>query len=83
MPRYIGFGFGLGSFNLLAQQDGRNAFAITAERRQYYFEHRRSVVPSLVHLGSDTPEAIAARIDAAATLPITHPWIPETQWQRW
>jgi spermidine synthase len=83
MPRYLGSGFGLGVFNLQAREGGRNPFHVTVERKTYYFEHRRSVVPYLTNLGADTPEAIAARIEARMATPITHPRIAEADWRRW
>ena len=82
MPRYLGSGFGLGSFNTSVQEDGRNPFYISAQRSRYYSEQRRSVVPYLTNLGSDTPQAIGARIAVRATERITHPWISETEWRR-
>jgi spermidine synthase len=84
MPRYAGSGFGFGSFNIAAQQqDGRNPIHIATERATFYAERRVSIVPHLVNLGGEAPEAIAARIEAAKAIPIEYVAVPESEWRRW
>jgi spermidine synthase len=82
MPRYLGSGFGLGTFNPLVRRDGESPLTITTERTQYYASLGRSVVPYLTDLGDETREAVAARIAARATTPVKHGWISEAKWRR-
>ena len=83
IPRHLGSGFGLGSFNLLARKNGRDPFGEAMIRMQYYRQHARPVVPLLTNLDGDPPAAVAQRIAAHATTPIPTDWIPQTDWRRW
>jgi|GEM_PF-2261836 len=82
MPRYGGSGFGLGQFNLKVRDAGRNPFVFVEQRKREYQALQRSVVPYLTNLGGEAPETIAARIEAAANLPIKRRWFFEADWRR-
>jgi hypothetical protein len=84
MPRYLGSGFGLGTFSMHVRRDGVGPFGAVVDRAQYYFAHRSSIIPLLTNLGGEDPQAIQARVDALAkpNAPPLPP-IPEQQWQRW
>jgi len=78
-----GLGIRLGQFNPKAfGVGGSNPFALAAERHQEYLGQRRSVVPYLVNLGSDTPESIAARIDERRKLPFPLRYWQEADWKK-
>jgi hypothetical protein len=66
MPRFVGSGFGFGSMNATAEQDGRKPRQVYNERMQFYFAQRRSVVPYLENLGDEKPQDVEARISAYA-----------------
>jgi hypothetical protein len=83
MPRYLGSGFGLGSFNRSAQEAGRNPFSVAMERAYYYLSKRESVVPYLTNLGDVAPEELERRIDARAQEKLVRRWIPRSEWRRW
>jgi spermidine synthase len=83
IPRYLGSGFGLGSWNIRAQHDGRNPFGEAMIRMNFYGQRRRPVVPLLTNLGGEAPQAIAQRIAASATIPIPNDWVPESKFRRW
>jgi spermidine synthase len=86
MPRYLGSGFGLGSFNLEVAEDGEFPLQMGFERGRYYYEQRVSPVPSLTNLGTEDPRSLAQRIHAKRRprwqqgLPTA---IPEAEWKRW
>jgi hypothetical protein len=84
MPRYIGTGFGLGTFNRNVQQDGQGPFGAIMQRGQYYYDHRSSVIPLLRNLAGEDPAAIDARINAQAR-PIMpqQPFVARSDWRRW
>jgi hypothetical protein len=79
----LGSGFGLGSWNTLAQQDGRNPFGEAILRMQAYSQNRRSVMPLLRNLGEEPPAAVAERIATAGRTRIPADWIAEADWRRW
>ena len=83
IPRYLGSGFGLGSWNTRAQVDGRDPFGEAMIRMSYYAENRRHVVPLLTNLGGEQPEAIARLIAERSRIQLPSEWIPEAQWRRW
>jgi len=84
MPRFIGSGFGLGTFNPRVRQDGNAPYGAVAQRTKWYFEHRRSVLPLLTNLGGEDPETVRSRIDGWAKVQRDrHPWINEREWRRW
>jgi spermidine synthase len=85
IPRYLGSGFGLGSWNTRAQAGGRNPFGEAMIRMNYWVQHRRPVVPLLTNLGGEEPAAIARRIAERSRiqLPRFQEWIPESEWRRW
>jgi len=82
MPRYVGSGFGLGQFSRKVRGDGRNPFLVANERRKEYVAQSRSVLPYLTNLGSETPEAIAARIAERRKLPIERRYFVEEEWKK-
>ncbi len=83
IPRSLGSGFGLGSFNTRAEVGGRNPFAEAMTRVQYYWRQRRSVAPLLRNLGGEPRATVAARIAARAGTPIPTERIAEADWHRW
>ena len=82
IPRHLGSGFGLGSWNTRARMDGRDPFGEAILRMQWYAQHRRPVTPLLTNLGDEPPAAIVGRIAARAKIPIPADWIPEASWRR-
>jgi hypothetical protein len=56
-PRFSGSGFGLGQYTASVSTRDGNSFGVGGERQAYYLSRRRSVVPYLVNLGDETPEA--------------------------
>jgi spermidine synthase len=82
IPRGLGSGFGLGTFNTKATVDGRNPWSEAFERERWYLDHRRSAVPLLRNLGAETPEAIQARIEERTQIKLPHGGVPHAQWQR-
>lgn len=84
MPRYLGSGFGLGSWNTDVREEGHTPWKIAFERSHFYHQQRRSVAPYLTNLGADSRDAIAARIAAEGKAPFVHPpWIKREDWRRW
>jgi hypothetical protein len=83
IPRHLGSGFGLGSWNTRARQDGRDPLGEAILRMNYYAQHRRPVGPLLTNVGDEDPVAIAKRIAARSSVPIPADWIPEASWRRW
>jgi hypothetical protein len=84
MPRYLGSGFGLGTFSLQVERDGVGPFSAVLQRNQWYFEHRVPVAPLLTHLGAEPLEVVAARIEShARALAPVRPPIPQSEWRRW
>ncbi len=86
MPRFLGSGFGLGTFHRFARDpdSGLRPIGIAAERRRFYFDNRRSVMSCLTNLGNEDPRTVEARIEAWATLEAPFPpIIPEEEWHRW
>ncbi len=84
MPRLLGSGFGLGSFNSKVQANGQGTFGPLMERSQYYFSQRRPIAPLLTNLGGDTPAAVQARVDAQAVLYAPQAKLySEKEWRRW
>jgi spermidine synthase len=84
MPRYIGTGFGLGTFHPRARENGNPPLAAVMERTHWYFEHRSSVLPLLTNLGGEDPAAVKARIDGwAVESKDMRRWTPQNKWRRW
>jgi spermidine synthase len=83
IPRYLGSGFGLGSWNVRAQRDGRNPFGEAMLRMNFYVKQRRSALPLLTNLGGEAPQAIGRRIAASAIIRIPLDYVPEAKWRRW
>jgi hypothetical protein len=82
MPKFAGSGFGLGQFSDKVVAQGRSPGSFVEERRRTYAAMRRSPVPYLVNLGPDSPEAVAARIDAATKILAYPPAVAEADWKR-
>jgi hypothetical protein len=83
IPRSLGSGFGLGTWNTRATTtEGRNPWNEAFERERYYREHRSSAVPLLTNLGTDTPEAVAARITERAKIKLPHGGVRRADWKR-
>lgn len=83
MPRYVGSGYGRAALNTNVNFGQNLPFHAILERRQWYFEHRSSVVPLLTNLGEDRA-AIEARINAHAAPVKPNPQpIGQRRWQRW
>jgi hypothetical protein len=89
MPRFIGSGFGTGSFSPLApiaDAGGRvRPFDVAQERGLMYHGLRRSVVPQLTNLGGEDPRTVERRIaEQERPLMARGPRpIPEAAWRRW
>jgi spermidine synthase len=85
MPRYLGSGFGFGSFTPFAVADGHGIPALYGQRADFYFERRRPVLPYLTNLGGEAPATVGARIEARTKRhPSSRPMhIPEHEWRRW
>jgi spermidine synthase len=83
MPYYLGSGFGLGTFAHVAREDGRGPLNVANERARFYLARRRSVVPYLINLDGERPEAIEARIEARLDKGRGGQAIPESEWHRW
>jgi hypothetical protein len=60
--------------------DGK-PFGVAAERQAYYLSRKRSVVPYLVNLGDETPEAVEKRIAESARLPLALRPFAEAEWR--
>jgi hypothetical protein len=56
-------------------------FGVSGEREAYYLNQRRSVVPYLVNLGNDTPEAIEKRIADSVRLTVWLGRFTEAEWR--
>jgi hypothetical protein len=82
IPRFAGSGFGLGQFTAPVEVGGVSSMRVVAERERFYLERRRSVIPLLFNLGSDTPEAIAERIHRSRSLPFPKRWYTVAEWRR-
>ena len=82
MPRYLGSGFGLGSFNQHVEFDGADPIGMAMRRSYYYSTHRRSVIPVLTNLGEDTPAEIAKRIESEHKRPAVDTLISREDWVR-
>ena len=85
MPRFVGSGFGTGSFAARVEADGTTPFRTMMERALFYYQQRGSVVPLLTNLDGrdrrvlerkirrrERPDGFSARIN-----------IPESEWNRW
>ncbi len=84
IPRYLGSGFGLGSWNTDVREEGHTPWKITFERSRFYADQRRSISPLLTNFEPDSREAIAARIEVEARKPFPKPaWITQENWRRW
>ena len=82
MPRYLGSGFGLGSFNQNVSFDGADPIGMAMRRNYYYSQHRRSVIPVLTNLGDNRPREIAARIESEHKRPAVNELIAREDWVR-
>jgi spermidine synthase len=84
IPRYLGSGFGLGSWNVEVKEGGRTPWNWAFERGKFYGDSRRSVVPYLTNLDGASEADVSSRIASEASRPVERaPWIPQEQWQRW
>lgn len=83
IPRHLGSGFGLGSFNTRARRDGRDPLGEAMIRMHHYRQHARPVESLLTNLGSDTPASVGRRIKALASTPIPQDLVAERDWRRW
>jgi spermidine synthase len=84
MPRYLGTGFGLGTFNPVVRHGFEKPLGASFERNKWYFGRRRSVMPLLTNLGAEDPRAIESRIEAWATeLRDKRKPIARNLWRRW
>jgi len=82
MPRYLGSGFGLGSFNQHVRFDGADPIGMAMRRAYYYSQNRHSVIPVLTNLGDDTPESVAARIEDEHKRPALSSLVSREDWIR-
>ncbi len=82
MPRYLGSGFGLGSFNRKVTYDGTTPIGMAMRRAHYYSQQRRSAVPYLTNLGDDGPDEVALRIDREHKRPAMSKPIAREDWKR-
>lgn len=82
IPRHLGSGFGLGTWNTKAVANGRNPWNEAFERERYYLDHRRSVVPLLRNLGDDTTDAVKARIAERSKIVMPHGGVAVAEWRR-
>jgi spermidine synthase len=82
MPRYLGSGFGLGSFNQNVSFDGASPIGMAMRRNYYYSQHRRSVIPVLTNLGDNRPREIARRIESEHKRPAVDGFIAREDWVR-
>jgi hypothetical protein len=82
MPRYLGSGFGLGSFTQDVKYDGADPIGMAMRRNFYYKQHRRSVMPYLTNLGDFVPAEIAARIEEEHLRPPKTAPIARDKWKR-
>jgi spermidine synthase len=80
-PRFAGSGFGLGQFTAPVATPEGTSFGIVGQRQTYYLDQRRSVVPYLVNLGDDTPEAVGKRIADSVKLPLPVRPFLEADWR--
>ncbi len=86
MPRYIGSGFGLGTFSIEARSQGQTAYQLSLVRGRYYLDNRVSVAPYLTNIGGESREAVEERI-LSIERPVTNYLnlnyaIPRSQWNR-
>ncbi|MFN2375614.1 MAG: spermidine synthase, partial [Candidatus Binatia bacterium] len=82
MPRYAGSGFGLGQFNRKVRDEGRDPFVFALQRRKFYLDQRRSVLPLLTNLGDASPQSVQADIEKSRDLPTTTRMYNEADWRR-
>jgi hypothetical protein len=82
IPRHLGSGFGLGTWNQRASQEGRNPWSVAFERQAYYVQNRRSVLPLLENLGADSEQTIGQRIEARRGIPLPREWVAAEAWRR-
>jgi len=82
MPRYLGSGFGLGSFNQDVTQDGATPIGLAMRRAYYYSQNRRSVMPYLTNLGDDAQDEVSSRIDEEHKHPVKTVLISREDWKR-
>jgi spermidine synthase len=84
MPRYVGSGFGFGSFNQALSEGAQSPLAVLYKRGVYYYEQRVSVVPYLTNLGATPPAAIEARLRAMQPPSIFERMtpVPQEEWAR-
>jgi len=83
IPRSLGSGFGLGTWNTKATtEEGRNPWHEAFAREKFYRDSRRSAAPMLTNLGSDSREAIAARIAQRSTTVLPQGVVHRAQWKR-
>jgi spermidine synthase len=80
-PRFSGSGFGLGQYTASVSAPDGKPFTVGAERQAYYLSRRRSVVPYLVNLGDETPEAVEERITESMHLPVWPQTFTEPAWR--
>ena len=80
-PRFSGSGFGLGQYTAPVSTREGTPFGVGSERQAYYLSLRRSVVPYLVNLGDETPEAIEQRIVDSLRLPLLPRRFTEAEWR--
>jgi spermidine synthase len=83
MPRFLGSGFGFGTFTDKAQANGVGPFAAIGERSRFYSSHRSRIVPLLDDLGGEDPQAIQTRVDERAKIVVKITPINEPEWRRW
>jgi len=82
MPRYLGSGFGLGSFSTNVMQDGATPIGMAMRRAHYYAQNRRSVMPYLTNLGDEEKGEIALRIEEEHKRPAESVPIARKDWRR-
>lgn len=85
MPRYIGSGFGMGTFTLDAREDDLFPFGVALQRGLFYYDRRGSVAPLLTNLEDEDLQQLEARIfehERPTTEERAKP-IPEVAWRRW
>jgi hypothetical protein len=77
------FGFFLGGFTPNVEQGGRSVFHVFRARTKFYNDARRSVVPYLVNLGDEDPEALERRIGSIEGTRKSYAASRESDWNRW
>lgn len=83
IPRNLGSGFGLGTWNTKATTEGgRNPWHEAFAREKFYRDSRRSPVSLLTNLGSDSSETVKERIAERSRVVLPQGVIRQADWKR-